>query len=299
MLVRIAFLKLLTAISLEAQWQDRLFPFTELTEEMRAEIDLKDGSVDDWLEVLGEPTLTPLDFAIRPHMFPDYDPSSFDFRLWLAWHDASNHLFVAAEIVDDIYVHVDEFFERHTRFPPVEATVHFLVDGDRSGGAVDGVDSIVQAQGYWAVAQNYRTDSNLTLNYNLDGEVPWVTQMPYADGGGSIVDSRPRSYVVEFYLTPFDRLTLEDPEQSLVSDLFADKTIGFSISMVDKDEDPGRGKFMPDRAHALFGPDASWENLGGTSDLWAIGILLGANGGTDGTAVESVTWARIKASLSE
>ena len=36
-----------------------------------------------------------------------------------------------------------------------------------------------------------------------------------------------------------------------------------------------------------------------TSDLWAHGILLGADGGTDGTAVESVTWARIKASLSE
>ena len=41
---------LLTAVCLEAQWADRLYPFTELTDEMRARIDLKDGSIDDWLE---------------------------------------------------------------------------------------------------------------------------------------------------------------------------------------------------------------------------------------------------------
>ena len=46
---------LLTAISLKAQWPDRLYPFRELTDEMRDKIDLKDGSVEDWLEVLGEP----------------------------------------------------------------------------------------------------------------------------------------------------------------------------------------------------------------------------------------------------
>ena len=39
---------LLVAICLEAQFQDRLYPFRELTDEMRARIDLKDGSVEDW-----------------------------------------------------------------------------------------------------------------------------------------------------------------------------------------------------------------------------------------------------------
>ena len=51
------------AIALEAQGSDRLYPFRELTDEMRARIDLRDGSVEDWLDVLGEPTLTALDFA--------------------------------------------------------------------------------------------------------------------------------------------------------------------------------------------------------------------------------------------
>ena len=36
-----------------------------------------------------------------------------------------------------------------------------------------------------------------------------------------------------------------------------------------------------------------------TSDQWAHGILLGSDGGTEGTAIESITWAHIKASLSE
>lgn len=35
------------------------------------------------------------------------------------------------------------------------------------------------------------------------------------------------------------------------------------------------------------------------SDLWARGILTGAGGPEEGTAVNSVSWARIKASLSK
>ena len=82
----IALPMLLTALRLEAQFQDRLYPFAELTDEMRARIDLKDGSVGDWAEVLGEPTLTPLDFVTSPWAYGggEYDPSSFDFRIWLA-----------------------------------------------------------------------------------------------------------------------------------------------------------------------------------------------------------------------
>ncbi len=103
---RVAILILLTGASLEAQFQDRLYPFVELTDEMRDRIDLKDGSVDDWLEVLGEPSLTPLDLALYPNWGYQYDPSSFDFRIWLAWHHGSNHHFVAAEMVDDLSTRV-------------------------------------------------------------------------------------------------------------------------------------------------------------------------------------------------
>ena len=306
---RIVFLTLLPAIPLDAQWSDRLYPFRELTDEMRARIDLRDGTVEDWSEVLGEPALTPLDFATRPSD-PEYDPSSFDFRIWLAWHGAGNHLFVAAEIVDDIHVGMwpedppdwapDD---RPPHWVPAEGTVHFFVDGDRSGGTVfETEDDLIvwdtamgQAQAYWAIVESNENGSNVFLSL-VGLDYPWVYQVPYADGSGSVLDSQPVFYVVEFYVTAFDRLILDSPEKSLVSDLYAGKTIGFSMGISDSDTDP----LEDDRYHLLSGPGDSWEGGGSwVSDLWAHGILLGADSGTDGTSVETVSWGRIKPSLSE
>ena len=308
---RIAIPFLISAVCLEAQWQDRLYPFIELTDDMLAEIDLRDGSVDDWLEVLGNPALTPLDFATPPS-FLEYDPSSFDFRIWLAWHDAGNHLFVAAEIVDDIHVdfhaYQDPPADRRS-FLPLEAAVFFKVDGDNSGGTTFEFDdrnmeipelSMIQAQEYFATAKTFENDSNVTLE-SVSRRASWVHQVPYADGGGSIVESQPIFYVIEFYVTPFDRLIADDPEQSLVTNLANGKTIGFAMAILDTDTRRDDGLF-PDRIHSLLGPDGSWEmdaDLIWRSDHWAQGILLGADDGTESTAVERATWARIKASLFE
>ena len=68
------------------------------------------------------------------------------------------------------------------------------------------------------------------------------------------------------------------------------------------DQDSDVDHFMADNLHSLSGPDGSWDlgsDLGWRSDHWAQGILLGEDGRTEGTGVESATWARIKASLSE
>ncbi len=282
---------LLTAISLKAQWQDRLYPFKELTDDMRDRIDLKDGSIEDWLEVLGEPTLTGRDFVGYP-----YDPSSYDCRLWLAWHDATDHLYVAAEIVDDFYVHLDRQFHYYG-----DSSVWFFVDGDKSGGSLDDFSSegipnnMMQAQHYSTFARTYSNGSNVDL-YSVVST--WMSQPPYADGGGAIVDSQPILSVVEFYVTPFDRLIWDDPAESVISDLYEDKAIGFALSLMDIDSEESLDPLDPDWLE-LFGPDASHDQFyPGESDLWASGILLGADG-TDGTAVESVSWGRIKASLSE
>ena len=286
---------LLTALSLEAQFQDRLYPFRELTDEMRARIDLKDGSIEDWLEILGEPTLTGLDFASS-----SYDPSSYDCRLWLAWHDATDHLFVAVEIVDDSFVDMEELYGFPLSFPSGDSSVWFLVDGDKSGGTlVEGEGlSMHHAQWYTAFARTYTNDSNVIL-VNVSQIADWVHQLPYADGGGGIVDSQPITSVIEFFVTPFDRLIWDDPEKSEISDLHDGTTIRFALSMQDYDSEEGSDPFSPSWLE-LFGPDASYgQNYVFEVDLWAHGILLGADGGSDGSAVESVAWGRIKASLSE
>ena len=85
-----------------AQPPDRIYPVVELTDRDVAEIDVTDGSVEDWENIAGEPTLTPLDFA-EPYG-GSYDPSDMDFRIWLGWHDATDRIFFAMERVDDVYV---------------------------------------------------------------------------------------------------------------------------------------------------------------------------------------------------
>ena len=49
-----------------SQVPDRVYPFTELSDEDVARLDLRDGTVFDWLDIVGEPSLTALDFHTNP-----------------------------------------------------------------------------------------------------------------------------------------------------------------------------------------------------------------------------------------
>ncbi len=80
----------------EAQESERLYPFVELTDADLDQIDVTDGSIDEWIDLLGEPTLTALDFQTRPDRAP-YDPADMDYRVWLAWHGATHRIYVQNE----------------------------------------------------------------------------------------------------------------------------------------------------------------------------------------------------------
>ena len=54
----------------EAHVGDRVYQIPELTDDMLALIDLKDGSVDDWAQIFEDPALTPLDFSLEVN--PDF-----------------------------------------------------------------------------------------------------------------------------------------------------------------------------------------------------------------------------------
>ena len=64
---------------------------------------------------------------------------------------------------------------------------------------------MMQAQQYTAFARTYSDGSNVDLETISS---TWMDQLPYADGGGSMVDSQPILSVVEFFVTPFERLDL-------------------------------------------------------------------------------------------
>ncbi len=79
-----------------------------------------------------------------------------------------------------------------------------------------------QAQWYSAFPGTYNNDNNVPL-FPGSPHADWMHQLPYADGGGAVVSSQPHFGVVEFYVTPFDRLIWDDQEQSIISDFFPEK----------------------------------------------------------------------------
>ena len=288
-----------------AQPADRIFPIMQLTDRDVAEIDVTDGSVEDWEYIVGEPTLTPLDFA-EPYG-GSYDPSDMDFRIWLGWHDATDRIFFAMERVDDVYV--NEFDREDENENEVmsfhDSSVEFAVDGDHSGGAVapeespgEWLQAPTQAQVFHALGEVFDGGSQVRLTphaYHLSAD--WFSQPPFAHGGGAVVGGSPIFSVTEFYVTPFDRFVPRaDPEDSDVSDLFAGKIIGFNIQVFDVDSQPGI-----ETTHLLAAPPSYeffWPLLAMSADDFADGVLITPDGmSSEDSAVESDSWARIKATF--
>ena len=200
----------------------RVLFIPEVTEDMLTEIDLKDGSIEEW-ELMSEPTLTALEFSTTRMA---YDPSDLDFRMWLGWNAAHDWLYVAAQVVDDEYVNTysgDEvdFFECCDRLA-------IVVDGDHSAGSAESTSgSILDYHGsqfYQIVArvpsgplvQIFFQEANAGSAF-IKGD--WMVAPPYSDGGGGVFGESPTISVMESYVTPFDRLLWKDREASIPSDL--------------------------------------------------------------------------------
>ena len=290
-----------------AQPPDRIFPIVELTDRDVAEIDVTDGSVEDWENIVGEPTLTPLDFAKT--LLRSYDPSDMDLRIWLGWHDATDRIFFAMERVDDVYVNdFDREGESLSIMINHDSSVSFAVDADHSGGAQwsqspeespeDWLQIPTQAQVFHALGEVFDGGSQVGLfPHSIHLSADWFSQPPFAHGGGAVVGGSPIFSVTEFYVTPFDRFVSTGPEDSDVSDLFGGKIIGFNVQVYDVD-DPRRNR---ETVHLLAAPPSHefyQPLLLMSADDFADGVLMTPDGlSSDNSAVESDSWARIKAAI--
>ncbi len=294
-------LVLVLAVSAGAHIGDRVYPVAWLSEEMLEKIDLRDGLVDDWYEVVGEPSMTMLDFAsLDPEGSPD--PSDFDFRIWLAWHDDPPRFYVAFVSSDDVYKNTHNY--DGVDFMGLNDSISLVIDGDHSGGV--GCSAVFDCAGPSAEkvrehTQKYNAIALTPDGPNLDdrvtrqekGEFSWAVLPPYGDAGGGVFGENPTISVIELFVTPFDRWAYDDIEGSVASDLNAGQVIGFGIMVTDEEDDPGiwleaSGGF--DHLEAMF----FLKGDGGLD-----GLLLPLGGGQPGedSAVESVSWGRIKASL--
>ena len=298
---------------------DRLYPIFELTDADLEAIDLKDGSIEEWLEIVGEPTLTAIEFFAHTALEP-YDPADVDFRLWLAWHNATNRIYGAMERADDTYINIFDRSSYDWSQGPAftwyqDSSISLALDGDHSGGAygrypcceesepTQAFEFARQAQDYTAIGETIGEDSHVSIDVlqNLNPGYQygtWYTRPPYADGGGRRFSENPVIAVTEFYVTPFDHMQWDSEAESRVSELSPGRIIGFKVRITDRDD-------KDEIVGTLFNlPDLEALPLDQlpSADFFLDGLLLGPGGAipeVEDTAVESVTWGRIKASFGQ
>ena len=302
-----AALVFLSGMSVRAHVGDRVYPVAYLSDEMLEEIRLDDGSVDEWYELVGDPAMTLLDFReTLEGSIPD--PSNLDFRIWLAWHDDPPRFYVAFVASDDVYKNNHDYnVTDYSGRALIQRSDSIIlgIDGDHSGGndasgmKLEGWEELSgQTQYYEAIA---RTPSGPTLDDPgtrvQTGEFAWTALPPYGEGGGGVAGEAPVISVIELYITPFDRWAgWHSPGEVVVSDLTAGQIIGFAIGVHDFDS-PGWEILIPEATQAQ--PDSDgFEIMSLFADRFPDGVLLpGETGGPGDSAVESVSWGRIKAAL--
>jgi hypothetical protein len=277
-----------------------IFPIYEISSDDLP--DLRDGTLADWEDVLPGTSLTHDDFA--PLAVADgagIDPADLAYRSFMAWHSATQTLWICIERVDDVYINTYPGGEPQNMWQ--HDGIEFMVDGDHSGGSYNGfsVDEYgeeqakllagFQAQQYTLVPE---TPDGMYVGSNTSAS-GWVTTVPWAEGGGFAEGEAPTTSVMEGYFTPWDGLNWQGPEFSERSTLEANRVIGFQISVQDWDVVGTYHAF-----HTLSGLASTWRE----ADNFVQGELIGCDYGDCGSApndlpsaVESESWGRIKASF--
>ena len=250
-----------------------MVPILEITDDMLAQIDLRDGTTDEWSDLLGEPTLKTIDFEMDDF---SYDPSDLDLAIWLGWHEELDRLYFAGAFVDDVYLEtVGSSYGSYRDY------IQLTVDGTtaRNGkvsSATKGVSEI-NTKRYWAAAM-VPEGPIMSLPLISDSLGDWMLYPPYADGAGSVVGEQPAIWSMEFFVTPFDLLIALEPDSSAVSDLTAGEVIGLGVRVSDSDQ-TGEANIWYNR-YNLFGTD----------------VMLLSRDQAD-SAVRDRTWGRIKAAF--
>lgn len=298
--------------SMSAGWSQELYLIPELTDEDLLRIDLQDGSIGDWLDVLGE-----AEFAAGRQFVDAYgrpfDPADCDFRVWLAWHGGTNRLYGAMERTDDDYVNdflrtgVNEFhrvFSLRGDMKMQDGSIRVAVDGDHSGGgAFFGwnvpLSSMERTDQYFSILPE-TFDDGPQIQLYLHQMPGWFVLPPYADGGGRRFGEQPVVTVTEFYMTPFDEFVWDDPVRSRVSQLSAGKVIGVQLSVSDRDGDAYNsitGVYSYEWV-AVLPPDPTGNWADAHPDMLLLpASARGTAGGGGGLEGVSTSWARIKASF--
>ena len=170
----------------------RLFPVAELTDEMLEQIQLDDGMIDEWFELIGEPAMTLLDFQTPRNYMPP-DPSNLDFRIWLAWHDDPDRLYVAFAASDDLYRNDHDYDapDGGQSYIGQHDSITLAFDGDHSGGKGfrGGNSTLEEEMQAYGRTQRYEAIARTVSGPLIDTPggargLSWKVFPPYGDAGG-------------------------------------------------------------------------------------------------------------------
>lgn len=254
--------------------------------------DLYDGTLADWREIFPEPTLTDADFgSLNIGEGVKLGASDLTAKIYLGWNRTQNQIYGAIERKDNIYISA---YENTTYGDTLWAydSVEFMIDGDHSGGCYAGSclgegwgdpkrPVNFHAQQYVFVAQ---APEDQLMWYG--GFSTWLLQPPYTEAGGFVVEGMSHRSVVEFMVTPFDKLYYDHSGENVKSHLSEGKVIGFQVSLPDFDTTPRQYHGY----HTLAGQPNTWRE----ADNFVDGLLIDT---TPTTWIQVDSWARIKASF--
>ena len=186
-------------------------------------LDVTDGSLRDWREVLGEPTLGITTLFQDPTEGPyGLWPSSFDVQIWIAVDPERSRVYLAVERWDD--KHEDEPVEGY-----FDGQVELMVDGDHSG---QGPVEIGGAQRCSAI---HARGGELEIKYESPGWV-WLDDPQFIDGSGAFVEEDDQVHsTLEFYMTAFDAVDPAGLESSSPSRIVEGAVVGLSVLFVEVD----------------------------------------------------------------
>ena len=281
---------LLLALPAGAHMGQRLYPIDYLSDEVLEQIHV-DGRIDEWPDLLGEPTVTLVDF--RNDFEELADPASLDFRIWLAWRDDPVRFYLAFVGSDDDYKNTYDPDRPFRSLMNFSDSIALSIDGDHSGGERCRRCYSEDMEEMYSVTQHYSGIARAVSGPLIDtgpiygGE--WTVLPPYGHAAGSVESEDPVISVIELYVTPFDSWNgwESGPEDVVFSNLTAGQVIGFGVVVRDHDPRGGGGGFM-----TLESVDYS-DLIGLNADGLADGLLLPV----DNSAVMGSTWGRIKASI--
>ncbi len=197
-----------------------------------------DGKTDDW-------AMVPEPYVIGSDQLKDTvnntprDPKDLDVRVRVGWVKGMNRLYFLYEAYDDYWdfgssdLHNDIF--------------ELVVDGDLSGGPFIKHMHPYKELPIWDAhflfhgvhAQNYHIftpaeGKDWTMVWGCQ---PWIKDLPYANAAYSynFKPGQSGKLVLEFFITPFDYAGCEGPQRAVESQLYENKVIGMSWSVLDYD----------------------------------------------------------------